>query len=101
MKWSHWLANAIPGTKRRVELKSARLFFPEERSDEFNKELEAHWVASSRAGTNLTGPQSQTERISSRQAEVRLGLACFVEGGSDAYRASRKGSSNVNSDRPD
>ena len=47
LKWSHWLQNAIPGTKRRVEFKGARIFFPEERSSEFNKEVRAHWVATS------------------------------------------------------
>lgn len=52
LKWSHWLEMAIPGTKRRVELESARLFFPEERWSEFNKELKAHWIASSRTGSN-------------------------------------------------
>jgi pimeloyl-ACP methyl ester carboxylesterase len=45
LKWSHWLEKAIPGTKRRVELESARIFFPEERADEFNKELKTHWIA--------------------------------------------------------
>jgi pimeloyl-ACP methyl ester carboxylesterase len=45
LKWSHWLENAIPGTKRRVEFDSARIFFPEERADEFNRELKAHWTA--------------------------------------------------------
>jgi len=43
VKWSHWLAETIPGTRRRVELKGARLFFPEERAVEFNQELRAHW----------------------------------------------------------
>jgi pimeloyl-ACP methyl ester carboxylesterase len=43
VKWSHWLADHIPGTRRRVELKGARIFFPEERAQEFNKELRAHW----------------------------------------------------------
>ncbi len=43
VKWSHWLANTIPGTRRRVELQGARVFFPEERSREFNKELRSHW----------------------------------------------------------
>ncbi len=42
-KWSHWLAENIPGTRRRVELQGARIFFPEERWQEFNKELRAHW----------------------------------------------------------
>lgn len=41
--WSHWLAEVIPGTRRRVELKGARLFFPEERAVELNQELRAHW----------------------------------------------------------
>ena len=43
VKWSHWLAETIPGTRRRVEFKGARIFFPEERWAEFNKELRAHW----------------------------------------------------------
>src|SRR5580698_4742215 len=43
VKWSHWLADNIPGTRRRVEFKGARIFFPEERWEEFNKELRAHW----------------------------------------------------------
>jgi pimeloyl-ACP methyl ester carboxylesterase len=45
VKWSHWLANTIPGTRRRVEFRGARIFFPEERWEAFNKELRAHWVA--------------------------------------------------------
>lgn len=43
VKWSHWLADTIPGTRRRVEFKGARNFFPEERWTEFNEELRAHW----------------------------------------------------------
>jgi pimeloyl-ACP methyl ester carboxylesterase len=43
VKWSQWLADTIPGTRRRVELKGARIFFPEERWAEFNQELRAHW----------------------------------------------------------
>jgi pimeloyl-ACP methyl ester carboxylesterase len=50
LKWSHWLQKTIPGTRRRVEFESARIFFPEERPDEFNSELKAHWAAS--AGTH-------------------------------------------------
>src|SRR5713101_2642434 len=44
VKWSRWLAETIPGTKRRVELQGARIFFPEERWTEFNQELRAHWA---------------------------------------------------------
>jgi len=45
VKWSHWLAENIPGTRRRVEFKDARIFFPEERWEDFNKELREHWRA--------------------------------------------------------
>src|SRR5215472_12174691 len=44
VKWSHWLAETIPGTRRRVEFEGARIFFPEERWEEFNGELRAHWL---------------------------------------------------------
>lgn len=52
LKWSHWLEKTIPGTKRRVEFDSARIFFPEERASEFNAELKAHWLVSSGADSN-------------------------------------------------
>jgi pimeloyl-ACP methyl ester carboxylesterase len=48
LKWSHWLEKTIPGTKKRVELKSARIFFPEERWSEFNAELRTHWTTYAR-----------------------------------------------------
>jgi pimeloyl-ACP methyl ester carboxylesterase len=44
VQWSHWLAKTIPGTRKRVELKGARIFFPEERPEEFNRELRRHWL---------------------------------------------------------
>jgi pimeloyl-ACP methyl ester carboxylesterase len=46
VKWSHWLADTIPGTRKRVEFEGARIFFPEERWGDFNQELRAHWQAS-------------------------------------------------------
>ena len=49
VKWSHWLAENIPGTRRRVEFQDARIFFPEERWEDFNKELREHWQASESA----------------------------------------------------
>jgi len=48
VKWSQWLADAIPGTRRRVEFEGARIFFPEERWQAFNQELRAHWQAVAR-----------------------------------------------------
>jgi pimeloyl-ACP methyl ester carboxylesterase len=50
VKWSHWLADTIPGTRRRVDYDGARIFFPEERWQQFNDELRAHWLASSEEG---------------------------------------------------
>ena len=46
VKWSRWLAETIPGTRKRVELPGARIFFPEERPAEFNQELREHWTLS-------------------------------------------------------
>jgi pimeloyl-ACP methyl ester carboxylesterase len=45
VKWSHWLAGTIAGTRRRVEFQGARIFFPEERWTDFNRELRLHWAA--------------------------------------------------------
>jgi pimeloyl-ACP methyl ester carboxylesterase len=46
VKWSRWLAETIPGTRRRIELDGARIFFPEERAAEFNALLRDHWLES-------------------------------------------------------
>jgi pimeloyl-ACP methyl ester carboxylesterase len=46
-KWADWLAKTIPGTRRRVDFEGARLFFPEERAEQLNEELLAHWQAAS------------------------------------------------------
>jgi len=43
VKWSKWLENTLTNTTRRVELKGARIFFPEERAEQFNAELRAFW----------------------------------------------------------
>jgi pimeloyl-ACP methyl ester carboxylesterase len=43
VEWSKWLAEAIPGTRRRLEFDRARIFFPEERWIDFNKALREHW----------------------------------------------------------
>ncbi len=42
-KWADWIAKTIPGTRRRIDFEGARLFFPEERPDQLNSELRAHW----------------------------------------------------------
>jgi pimeloyl-ACP methyl ester carboxylesterase len=48
VKWSHWLSDLIPGTVRRIEFEGARIFFPEERWEDFNEELRLHWERSGR-----------------------------------------------------
>jgi pimeloyl-ACP methyl ester carboxylesterase len=43
VRWSKWLAETIPGTRRRLEFEGARIFFPEERWADFNRVLREHW----------------------------------------------------------
>jgi pimeloyl-ACP methyl ester carboxylesterase len=58
VKWSRWLAETIPGARRRVELEGARIFFPEERWQQFNQELRAHWQAAQHdAARSASGEQ--------------------------------------------
>ena len=45
VKWADWLAATIPGTRRNIRFERARIFFPEERWEEFNRELRTHWSA--------------------------------------------------------
>ena len=59
VEWSHWLAQAIPGTKGRVEFDGARIFFPEERWQEFNRDVRAHWEANPASRTNLREPRAK------------------------------------------
>lgn len=56
VEWSHWLAQAIPGTKWRVEFEGARIFFPEERWRDFNRDVRAHWDANPASQTDLREP---------------------------------------------
>jgi len=51
VKWGRWLSETIPGTRRYIELKGARIFFPEERWQEFDQELRMHWEAVDEAST--------------------------------------------------
>jgi pimeloyl-ACP methyl ester carboxylesterase len=44
-RWAHWLADTIPGVRNVEILDAARLFFPEERAEEFNGLLRAHLLA--------------------------------------------------------
>jgi len=44
IEWAYWLARTIPSAKEPVVLEGARLFFPEERPEIFNKLLRAHFA---------------------------------------------------------
>jgi pimeloyl-ACP methyl ester carboxylesterase len=44
VKWSKWLENTLPGPTRRVVLPGARIFFPEERPEQLNRELRSFWT---------------------------------------------------------
>jgi pimeloyl-ACP methyl ester carboxylesterase len=43
VKWGRWLSETIPSTGKYIEVKGARIFFPEERWQEFDKELRLFW----------------------------------------------------------
>jgi pimeloyl-ACP methyl ester carboxylesterase len=43
VKWSKWLEKALPGARPPVIFKGARIFFPEERWQQFNDELRKFW----------------------------------------------------------
>jgi pimeloyl-ACP methyl ester carboxylesterase len=43
VKWGDWLATTILGMRRHIRFDGARIFFPEERWQEFNRELRSHW----------------------------------------------------------
>jgi hypothetical protein len=45
IKWTHRLADRIPGTTNIHRLHGARLFFPDERAAEFLPLLERHWAS--------------------------------------------------------
>jgi pimeloyl-ACP methyl ester carboxylesterase len=58
VKWGRWLSETIPGTRKYVELKGARIFFPEEHWQDFDKELRLFWESIDQAGKAelTTGP---------------------------------------------
>jgi pimeloyl-ACP methyl ester carboxylesterase len=44
-KWAYWLRDTIPGATEVIEFDRARLFFPDERAEEFTAALRRHWDA--------------------------------------------------------
>jgi pimeloyl-ACP methyl ester carboxylesterase len=52
LEWSRWLRQTIPGTRRWVDFEGARIFFPEERRADFNRELREHFAVTGKAPTH-------------------------------------------------
>ena len=44
LKWAYWLQDALPLAEDVIEIEGAKLFFPEERANEFNVALEEFWT---------------------------------------------------------
>jgi pimeloyl-ACP methyl ester carboxylesterase len=42
LRWAHWLKDTIPGVEQVVEIPDAKLFWPDERTDELVPHLRAH-----------------------------------------------------------
>ena len=76
VKWSRWLANAIPGTRHRVEVQGARIFFPEERWTEFNQELRGHWQAAAGGSVRV----DQEKKIADQAGKAEQFRALHVRG---------------------
>jgi pimeloyl-ACP methyl ester carboxylesterase len=43
--WAYWLRDTIPGVTEVVEIEGGKLFFPDERAEEFAPHLLRHWAA--------------------------------------------------------
>lgn len=44
LKWAQWLESTLQGATKLVVFEGARIFFPEERSTQFNRELAQFWI---------------------------------------------------------
>ncbi len=45
LSWAHWLRDTIPGATEVIEIEGGKLYFPDERADEFVPHLRKHWAA--------------------------------------------------------
>jgi pimeloyl-ACP methyl ester carboxylesterase len=79
VKWSRWLAEAIPGTRRRVEFKGARIFFPNERWQEFDKELRRFWESIDRAADAKLTTMPTSAAVLAQWNEIGRKLIAIAE----------------------
>lgn len=52
IEWAHRLRETIPGARAVIEIEGGKLYFPDERADEFVPHLRRHW-AQARAGAGV------------------------------------------------
>jgi pimeloyl-ACP methyl ester carboxylesterase len=79
VKWSRWLAENIPGTRRRVEFKGARIFFPEERWQEFDKELRLFWESIDQAANGKLSTVQASAAVVAQWNEIGRKLIAIAQ----------------------
>ena len=93
LKWAYWLFDTIPGCRRVVTLEGAKLFFPEERPDEFASVLREHWLNAfaKRWRTGLQEasallPESPGPRVARLFSSGTMRVALYAPAGVDSQR---------------
>jgi hypothetical protein len=79
VKWGRWLSETIPGTRKYVELKGARIFFPEERWQEFDKELRLFWESIDQAANAKLTTVPAFSAVVERWNEIGRKLIAIAE----------------------
>jgi pimeloyl-ACP methyl ester carboxylesterase/uncharacterized damage-inducible protein DinB len=79
VKWGRWLSATITGTRRYVEFKGARIFFPEERWQDFDKELRLHWGSVDRAANAKLSTWQASTAVLGQWNEIGRKLIAIAE----------------------
>jgi pimeloyl-ACP methyl ester carboxylesterase len=79
VKWGRWLSATIPGTRRYVEFKGARIFFPEERWQDFDKELRVHWESVDQAANAKLSTMQASAAVVGQWNEIGRKLIAIAE----------------------
>jgi pimeloyl-ACP methyl ester carboxylesterase len=79
VKWGRWLSETIPGTRKYVELKGARIFFPEERWQDFDKELRRFWESIDQAANAKLSTVQALSAVVGQWNEIGRKLIAIAE----------------------
>jgi pimeloyl-ACP methyl ester carboxylesterase len=79
VKWGQSLSAIIPGTGRYFEFKGARIFFPEERWQDFDKELRLHWQSVDQAGNAKLSTMQTSAAVIGQWNEIGRKLIAIAE----------------------